>query len=225
VSINGVAEGVLHSTAAPGTGVDAASRHLLEVVGARAGDRIGVLRAFSRSESQAATDPLTGLANRRSFEERPGTLLQQGRSLAIGFGDLDRFKQLNDSHGHEAGDRALRAFARCLRDSVRPGDLVARWGGEEFVVVFPDASLEVGVEVLERVRRELARVVAAGGVPPFTVSFGVGDLADGEDVESLVAAADRALLVAKQRGRDRVVSTRQIGPDVPGPQPHDVARL
>jgi diguanylate cyclase (GGDEF)-like protein len=212
VSINGMADGVLHSVAPPGTVVAPEQRDVLELLGARAGDRIGVLRAFSRSESQAATDALTGLANRRNFEERLNGLLRQSRSLAIGFGDLDHFKQLNDSHGHDAGDRALRAFARVLRDAVRPGDLVARWGGEEFVVVFPDTALEEAVQALERVRSELARVVAAGGVPPFTVSFGVADLFDGDDVPALVAAADRALLAAKQAGRDRVVSAHAVRP-------------
>jgi diguanylate cyclase (GGDEF)-like protein len=205
VAINGTASGVLHSLAGDGATPAADEQRLLELIASRGGDRIGVLRAFSRSESQAATDPLTGLENRRSFENRVSELLAGGRPLALAFGDLDHFKQLNDSHGHDAGDRALRSFARTVRQSLRPDDLVARWGGEEFVLAFPDTPREVAAMVLERVRAELARVVAAGGIPPFTVSFGVSDRFDGDDLEALVTAADRALLRAKALGRDRIV--------------------
>jgi diguanylate cyclase (GGDEF)-like protein len=205
VAINGTASGVLHSVARAGASVGSDEQRLLELIASRAGDRIGVLRAFKRSESQAATDPLTGLDNRRSFENRVSEILAGGRSVALAFGDLDHFKKLNDTHGHDAGDRALRAFARTLRHAVRPDDLVARWGGEEFVVVFPDTTREAAAHALERVQSELARVVAAGGIPPFTVSFGVSDRFDGDELEPLVAAADRALLQAKELGRNRVV--------------------
>jgi diguanylate cyclase (GGDEF)-like protein len=215
VAINGSSAGVLHSTAADGVRIDPTDRALLELVASRGGDRLGVLRAFSRSESQAATDPLTGLANRRSFENQASELLANGRPVSVAFGDLDHFKSLNDRHGHDVGDRALRAFARTLRQSVRPEDLVARWGGEEFVVAFPDTPRHTAAEILDRVRRELARVVSTGGIPSFTVSFGVSDGFDGDDLSSLVDAADRALLRAKTEGRDRVVVSGE-GP-VPAP--------
>src|SRR5205085_11880029 len=83
--------------------------------------------------------------------------------------------------------------------------LVARWGGEEFVIAFPDTSRDVAAGVLQRVQAELSRVVAAGGIPGFTASFGVCDRFDGDDLSALVEAADRALLLAKELGRDRVV--------------------
>jgi diguanylate cyclase (GGDEF)-like protein len=205
VSINGTAAGVLHATGPDGEVLDVTARSALELLAARSGERIGVLRAFSRTESQAATDALTGLDNRRSFENKVADLLARGVPLSLAFGDLDHFKLLNDTYGHDAGDRALRAFARTLRQSLRPSDHAARWGGEEFVVVFPETTRDQASLVLDRVRGELARVVAAGGIPAFTVSFGVSDGFDGDDLETLVAAADRALLQAKDAGRDRVV--------------------
>jgi diguanylate cyclase (GGDEF)-like protein len=164
-----------------------------------------VLRAFSRSEAQAATDPLTGLANRRSFEDAIGGLLRRGNTVTVAFGDIDHFKALNDAHGHDVGDRALRTFSRAFRDSVRPGDMIARWGGEEFVAAFPDTPADAVTPILERMQRSLATLVNAGVVPPFTVSFGVADQYDGDDLGSIVMAADGALLQAKRAGRNCIV--------------------
>ncbi len=90
----------------------------------------------------------------------------------VAYGDLDHFKLLNDVHGHDAGDRALRFFARVLRDSVRTNDIPARYGGEEFIAVLPDCSLDNAAVVIERIRTRLRTTLADGTVPPFTVSFG-----------------------------------------------------
>ena len=123
----------------------------------------------------------------------------------MAYGDLDHFKLLNDIHGHDTGDRALRLFARVLRDSVRPNDIAARYGGEEFVVVLPDCTITDAYTVIDRVRARLTDTQRGGIVPSFTVSFGLAlaqpDLAFGETVE----LADAALLRAKSEGRDRVV--------------------
>jgi len=164
-----------------------------------------MIRAFETSETQAHTDPLTGLLNRRSLENRVRDLHREGVPYALAYGDLDHFKVLNDTHGHEAGDQALRAFARVLRDAVRPNDIVARYGGEEFVIVLPDCSIDVAVGVLERVRERLALALGAGHVPPFTVTFGVASTDYTTNFENLVAVADRALLDAKAAGRNRVI--------------------
>lgn len=219
VSISSTAAGVLHSVGRQGHTVDAGTRETLDYIAARAGDRIGALRAFDRSESQAATDPLTGLANRRSFEDRIGAVMRTGTPVTIAFGDIDHFKQLNDTHGHDVGDRALRAFARAVRTAVRPGDVAARWGGEEFVIAFPDTSKDDTVGVLTRLRAAVTELGTTGTTPPFTVSFGVADHADGDDLEALVSAADQALLSAKRAGRDRIELASSVY-DLPAPVDH-----
>src|SRR5205085_4273935 len=95
----------------------------LETTSRRASERIAMLRAFDKSETQARSDPLTGLWNRRSLENQVRDLQREGSSYAVAYGDLDHFKILNDTHGHEAGDQALRLFSRVLRDAIRPGDI------------------------------------------------------------------------------------------------------
>ena len=132
----------------------------------RAAERVALIRTFETSETQAHTDPLTGLLNRRSLENRVRELQSDGIPYALAYGDLDFFKTLNDVHGHEAGDQALRLFSRVMRDSVRPVDLVSRYGGEEFVIVLPDCTPDTATSVLERVRERLALALTSGRVPP-----------------------------------------------------------
>ena len=132
-------------------------------------------------------------------------MVESGGPYAVAFGDLDHFKQLNDVYGHDTGDRALRLFARVLRDSVRPQDLPARWGGEEFVVILPGCSADDAVRVIDRVRQRLADSLEGGSTPPFTVSFGVAGDDSGLPFVDLVSMADAALLTAKADGRDRTV--------------------
>ena len=205
VSVAGRTVGVLHSTGADRAVVCAEDIHKLEQVADRAGDRIGVLRAFAQSQTQAATDPLTGLLNRRSFETQASRRLRSGRKLAFAYGDLDHFKLLNDRHGHEAGDRALRLFSKVMKDSVRDGDLVARWGGEEFVVMIDESSAGGAVGLVERIRENLVLALAGSNSAPFTASYGVSDTTMSDDLEELVALADESLLEAKRQGRDRVI--------------------
>jgi diguanylate cyclase (GGDEF)-like protein len=205
VSISGNTIGVLHMIGddehPPGD--DTVQR--IELIARKVGERVGMMRAFARSETQAHTDPLTGLINRRSLEEKVRALSEAGHAYAVAYGDLDNFKQLNDVHGHDAGDQALRLFARVMRDAVRPEDLTARWGGEEFVVVLPDGAIGDAFVVINRLRERLERVQAGSHLPRFTASFGV-TVSRPEDTFSLsLELADHALLKAKSAGRNRVV--------------------
>jgi len=154
---------------------------------------------------QAATDPLTGLLNRRSFENQVQELLRTNRPFSLSMGDLDHFKALNDTHGHDAGDRALRLFARTMRTVLRSDDLVCRYGGEEFAIVFPGCSTAEAADALARVQEQLLVTLAGGAVPGFTASFGVAHSTDAPSLEELCRVADTALFRAKREGRNRVV--------------------
>ncbi len=177
----------------------------VKVVARKAGERISALRVLADTSAQARTDPLTGLMNRRTLENRVRELVANGRDYVVAYADLDHFKVLNDKHGHDTGDRALRLFSEVLADAVRPDDIPARYGGEEFVIVLPDCNLGDATRVLERVREMLAQRLADATVPSFTVSFGISAGGDTQDFNEIVASADAALLSAKQQGRDRIV--------------------
>jgi diguanylate cyclase (GGDEF)-like protein len=204
VTFMGRSLGVLHAAApvrkAPGPRLVAQ----LGALGSQSGARIGAVRAFARASLHAYTDALTGLANRRALEALAGGLREDGRHFAFVLADLDHFKRLNDAHGHEVGDRALKLFAQVLREHVREDDTPARWGGEEFAIVFRGASAAQAGEVLERVRAGLAEALPAAGTPPFTASFGVAESAGARDFQQVVRVADQALYSAKAQGRDRV---------------------
>jgi diguanylate cyclase (GGDEF)-like protein len=205
LSITGRSSGVVHAMGPDGTPPNANDVSYLEITTRYASERIAMLRAFEKSETQARTDPLTGLWNRRSLEHRVRELARDATPYTLAYGDLDHFKILNDTHGHEAGDQALRLFARVLRDSVRPDDITARYGGEEFIIVLPDCPTDVATRILERLREQLALTLTNGRVPAFTVSFGVASSTDADTFDEIVAIADRALLTAKTDGRNRVV--------------------
>ena len=212
VTVLGRTIGVLHAVGPEGSPPAEAARDVLETTGAQIGSRLGVIRAMSQSQLQASTDPLTGLLNRRSLEDRVRDLRRARVPFVVAMADLDHFKDLNDQFGHETGDRALRLFSRTLADTVRTQDIVARHGGEEFVVVFPRCSAGEAAEVLERVREALASAVLAAEVPEFTYSVGVADAGPDDSFHDVLRAADEALLSAKRAGRDRVL----IAPTVRG---------
>jgi diguanylate cyclase (GGDEF)-like protein len=205
VSVLGTPVGVLHVTGPEGVMRSEDEVVALEGLAMQAGARIGVLRAMSRTMLQASTDTLTGLLNRRALEEEVRRLNDEHASYAVTMADLDEFKRLNDTHGHGTGDRALRLFAQTLRTSVRDVDVVCRYGGEEFVVVFPHCSLVEAAAIVHRVRESLARVLSTGEVPAFTASFGMADSTLAGGFNEIVQLADAALFRAKQAGRDRLV--------------------
>src|SRR5581483_7612720 len=106
-------------------------------------------------------------------------------------------KNLNDSHGHEMGDRALRMFAETVRRELRADDIACRYGGEEFAFVLPNAETHDAIEVVERIRQALARATSRGDAPHFTVSFGIAHSTDAADLKDVIERADRALFAAK----------------------------
>ncbi len=164
---------------------------------------------------RAVLDPLTGLLNRSSLESRAVEIEQQARltggPVSLVLLDLDRFKRVNDSHGHARGDAVLRDVAYELRKSLRSFELIYRIGGEEFLVLLPGVALPEAVEVAERVRHAVTE--ARPGDLDVTISAGVAAGA-GEDMRyaQLFRDADHALLDAKRRGRDRVEVAGALGP-------------
>jgi len=165
----------------------------------------------SHLEWLATTDALTGLANRNRFfavaEVEMKRAERHGRPVAVLMADMDHFKRINDTHGHEVGDAVLKAFARLSRGVLRPQDLVARFGGEEFAVLLPETDRAGALAVAERLRAE-AECLRGDGVPPdlcVTVSIGVSEIEAGERTpEPALSRADRALYAAKRAGRNRV---------------------
>ncbi len=204
VSIMGATVGVLHAVHLSTEPFDARTGAGLEIVAQQLGGRVGLLAAMSQSQIQANTDPLTGLLNRRSLENEVRALMRKGTTFSLVFADLDHFKQLNDTHGHDMGDRALRLFARTLRRAMRDSDLVARYGGEEFVVVLPDVDAAGAVRAFDRARLELEVALSDGRVPPFTVSAGVVDTNESLPFDELIGLADAWLVRAKRNGRNQV---------------------
>jgi len=205
VSFMGRALGVLHTAGPAGKPPTTRQVAQLTTLGIQAGARIGTVRAFNSTQLKATTDSLTGLSNRRSAEERVRQLNSEGKSFALVLADLDHFKHLNDSRGHEAGDQALRLFAETMHLSLRDGDMGARWGGEEFALILPQTSASQAQEVVDRVRAKLAENLLAGSIPAFTASFGISDTTMSPRFEELLRMADEALYRAKESGRDRAV--------------------
>jgi diguanylate cyclase (GGDEF)-like protein len=214
VNFMGRALGVLHVAGAKGKPPNPEQIAQLTALGVHAGNRIGTLRAFERSQLQASTDSLTGLTNRRVAEEVLANLMAVDTAFAVVMADLDYFKRLNDTMGHDAGDRALKLFADTARSVVRDRDHVVRWGGEEFALLLPGANAERATEVVERLRAALAQAHLLSNTPIFTASFGIADSSMARDRENIVRLADEALYRSKQAGRDRstVADPLAVGP-------------
>ena len=152
---------------------------------------------------KANTDPLTGINNRRAADVWLEKMGNSARRCAVIFIDIDHFKAVNDTHGHDVGDAVLVEFAGLLRKRVRSHDMVARWGGEEFVVLLSSLTLEEAIKVAENLRQQIAGVNTPN-LPPITASLGVAHTSSGKDIGDTIKAADQALYQAKFEGRNRV---------------------
>ena len=186
---------------------------LARAVAERAAAALQTVRRQRVAQYEALTDELTGLANRRRFRQvlelEISRATRSGTPLALVLADLDAFKQINDAHGHHAGDEVLHAFARLLAERVRATDVAARLGGDEFVVVLPDTGLSGATALAENLRAALLEDVAAERGQSTTASFGVAVHVPGASGDEFLRAADDALYRAKREGRNRVVAAIQ----------------
>lgn len=203
--------GVIHTVGEVGNPPQAGTTTDLRVIANQSGARLGMLRVIAESQLQAGTDSLTGLLNRRAFENTYRRVRPESRLAALAMADLDHFKELNDTYGHDTGDRALRAFAETLRVCLRVEDLICRRGGEEFAIFFPGVTAATAVAALSRVQSELRVALRTGGLPDYTASFGVIDADSNENLDSMLTRADTALFAAKAGGRDRIAAHDQDG--------------
>ncbi|AOV17497.1 hypothetical protein BJI67_10875 [Acidihalobacter aeolianus] len=166
---------------------------------------------YARMRTLAFSDPLTGCANRRRAEEllahEVTRAKRYGRPLSVILFDLDHFKQVNDQHGHAIGDAVLRAVTHAVREDLRTLDHLARWGGEEFLIIAPEISQPRALQFGERLRKRISVLRVGGRVQP-TASFGVASYRIGDTVDNLVQRADRAMYLAKSLGRNRVEQER-----------------
>jgi len=171
-------------------------------------------RTNEKLEHMAATDPLTGVANRREFIDRVEAEIARAKRNGAPFSllalDLDHFKAINDSYGHQAGDQVLQRFVEQCVEAVRPFDGVARVGGEEFMVLLPQAALETAQSIGERIRETIAGTPFEAGIGKpiaVTVSVGVSEFGrDGDTIDAMLRRADERLYRAKHQGRNQVVA-------------------
>jgi diguanylate cyclase len=176
---------------------------------------MGHLRSrLAQSQKMALSDPLTDLPNRRAFDismkEAVETSRTKHQPLSVGFCDIDRFKLINDTHGHATGDRVIRYVADTLRKVVGPKVHVARHGGEEFALIFEHRDAEAAAELLDRARdmmseRNLLARDTQAEIGSVSFSGGIAELRSGENVTALLMRADNALYRAKETGRNRVL--------------------
>lgn len=170
------------------------------------------IHSLLHSEQNAHLDSLTGIPNRRwldyAFQREQQYCLENNLPLCIIMLDVDYFKNYNDTHGHLAGDLVLQFVALLLREQLRPHDSIARFGGEEFVVLLPDLTLDEAAQVAERLRNSLAALTHLPHILPtlpcVTISLGVAQLSADDQLSGLLNKADQALYQAKQQGRNRV---------------------
>jgi diguanylate cyclase (GGDEF)-like protein len=186
--------------------------------------RTELANALERIRALATRDDLTGLANRRAALDRMhDELAVRGRPeplMSLAMMDIDQFKLINDRHGHAVGDIVLHRFSECAQTAVRAGDMLARWGGEEFLLVMPATAPAQAMAAMERVRQALRHASFDDVAPGLVVTFsaGVSECAGERDLEAAIARADAAMYEAKRSGRNRVVAGAQA-PTTPRPEP------
>jgi diguanylate cyclase (GGDEF)-like protein len=228
ISIGGRKVGVLNLTdKSDGSAYDELDLSLIETLApqmALALDRAEWQEKAAQFQLMSITDPLTGLLNRRYLEERLMEELNRSRrydyQMSFMMIDIDDFKHYNDRNLHQAGDLALEMTAQCLKSALRSADVASRYGGEEFCILLPQTSLSEAKIIAERIRRRVERTRYPHGkyqpLGSLTVSIGISSLTPGlETPETIIRAADRALYLAKERGKNRVESYEDAPPETP----------
>ncbi len=215
VTFMGRAIGVIHAVAEENHVPSATEIEALSMLSTQAGARIGMLRTMARTSEQASTDSLTGLMNRRTFQTRIRSMRRSNTQFVLVMADIDHFKRVNDTFGHETGDRAIKTFCDVGKGSLRQTDLMGRWGGEEFAFAFSDIDPVQAQASIDRIRLELSARLSTSDLPGFTASFGIVDATACASLEDAVRLADDALYAAKNNGRNcSVIAT--LGDQEPG---------
>lgn len=189
--------------------IELENKQMRERIGRLEASRMTLQQQLEASTKKMLRDTLTGLPNRLAFDER--VALEEARfrrehtPLCLAIWDIDHFKRVNDTFGHQAGDKALHVVGKTLNQLIRDVDMVSRYGGEEFVMILPRADLQQAFVVLERIREKLANTPFRFKDKPLkiTLSCGVAEFGEGETVEEVIARADEALYRAKAQGRNR----------------------
>lgn len=217
--INGIVESLMHDTRIMQTDIlrskDAMEEQQRHVSVAEAKIR-QLERELSDLSDKVRIDQLTGVLNRRGLEEafvKEVSRAQRGESqLSVALLDIDNFKKLNDTLGHDAGDKALQHLANIVKETIRPTDVVARFGGEEFVILLPNTPLNEGVEAVVRLQRELTKKFFLHNNERLLVTFsaGVALFKQDEDQSSVLQRADKAMYLAKKSGKNRVMNENDL---------------
>lgn len=201
--------------------VDTDTSQLIALVARELGGPIRIAALMHEQQRLAYIDALTGLKNRRSFQESAQNELARSTRydlpLTIGLLDVDHFKSVNDRYGHAAGDQVLSSIGRLLEREFRTPDVVARWGGEEFVALLPNTGVAGAKVAFERIRRAIEDLAISheGTSLRVSVSIGISEFRKNESLDSLLERADRAMYVAKVGGRNRVVSAEEEPDETP----------
>ncbi len=182
---------------------------------------IAMMSSLAELQKLAKTDPLTGLLNRRGMTEQIDReilrLKRYKRAFTLGLGDIDNFKKINETFGHDAGDYILVEMAKIIIDVGRSADMFCRWGGKEFMVLLPETDLEGGGIFVEKIRSRIEKHTFNfnGASIMVTVSFGISVCDNGSSTEQYIKEADQCLYLAKQTGKNKVISKLSSGSDGP----------
>jgi diguanylate cyclase len=190
------------------------TRVLADELKSKQAEKEAIEEKISEVEAAGNSDAMTGVGNRRAFDQQLRNAIQScrtaGRSLSLVMADIDHFKRINDTYGHQVGDEVIKLLAKVISRSLRDSDVAARYGGEEFGIIMPGTDLAIAKSVAERIRKELEtqKVVlreSGQNLGAITASFGVAVLQRGEDAKGLIRRADSKLYAAKSAGRNRVL--------------------